>query len=83
MEVTLAEGDIVFLYTDGVTEAMDKAENLFSNRRMLETINRDGSGNNTLNEYIGAMLHAVQNFAHDVEQADDITMLILERKKRG
>ncbi|MDR2483792.1 MAG: SpoIIE family protein phosphatase [Treponema sp.] len=82
METVLAEGDMVFLYTDGVTEAMDKAENLFSNRRMLETINRDGSGNNTINEHIGAMLRAVQNFARGAEQADDITMLILERKKR-
>jgi sigma-B regulation protein RsbU (phosphoserine phosphatase) len=80
METVLAEGDMVFLYTDGVTEAMNKAGELFSNQRMLETINRDGSGNNTINEHISAMLQTIREFADGAEQADDITMLILECK---
>jgi sigma-B regulation protein RsbU (phosphoserine phosphatase) len=80
METTLAERDMVFLYTDGVTEAMNQAGELFSNQRLLETLNRNISASNSVNEYIGTMLQAIRAFADGAEQVDDITMLVLERK---
>ena len=77
-EIYLHPGDILFLYTDGVTEATNPQYDLFSEARLLEIINKNQHLPPTL------LLPAVQNeldlFAHGTEQADDITMLALQIK---
>lgn len=37
-EICLTPGDVIFQYTDGVTEATDSAEHLFGKQRMLEVL---------------------------------------------
>lgn len=78
METTLSIEDMVFLYTDGVTEAMDREGRLFSNQRLLEAMNRS-TAPLAIRDYIEQILQEIQEFAEGAEQADDITMLILER----
>jgi sigma-B regulation protein RsbU (phosphoserine phosphatase) len=80
MEITLDKNDIVFLYTDGVTEALNKEEELFGNDRMLTALNADAVKNCTIQEYIPAMLGEIEKFANGADQADDITMLMLQLK---
>jgi sigma-B regulation protein RsbU (phosphoserine phosphatase) len=80
METTLDAKDMVFLYTDGVTEAMNKEGELFSNQRLLEVLNRSKSHTPDIRDYIEDMLHETKEFVSSADQADDITMLILERK---
>ncbi len=68
-------GDLLFLYTDGVTEAMDDEDRLFSEHRLeqllgsMDTADADKVVDNTV--------VAVKAFAGEAEQADDITLLAL------
>lgn len=73
---TLLPGDCLLFYTDGVTEAMNKRDELFGNDR-LEAALRDAFGHNErpTSEVIEHVLHTVEEFAADAPQADDITML--------
>ena len=79
--ITLNPGDSLFLYTDGVTEAMNVNLELFSERRLLETLNiyKDYPPTNLL----PAIKQEIDNFAGGAEQADDITMLALQINKHS
>ena len=71
--ITLEKGDILFLYTDGVTEATNKNEKLYGEDRLLETINsKDFENMEELCKYIKADVDA---FVGEADQFDDITML--------
>jgi serine phosphatase RsbU (regulator of sigma subunit) len=76
--ITLMPGDELFLYTDGVTEAQNKAGELFTEARLLETADR--LKDLPLNDFTHAMKKELDGFADGAEQADDITMLILKYK---
>ncbi len=74
----LAPGDLLFLYTDGVTEAADAAGELFGNNRLLAALSRRfGSGEAAVRAVCGTVKEAVGTFAGETPQADDITMLCL------
>ncbi|MCR4907803.1 MAG: SpoIIE family protein phosphatase [Lachnospiraceae bacterium] len=70
----LFPGDILFLYTDGVTEANDPGGKLFGENRMLEALNEDAS---LPPEAIDAAVRAsVAEFSGDAPQYDDTTTLV-------
>lgn len=75
-ELTLATGDALFLYTDGVTEATNRAEELFSLDRVSEVLNENSSG--SPGHLVDAILRSVDRFAEGTSQADDITMLCVQ-----
>ena len=77
-EVILNPGDRLFLYTDGVTEAVDPSQKLFGETRLINTIN--GYIDLPLREFTEAVKSEIDKFARDAEQADDITMLTLRYK---
>jgi len=77
-ETTLAKGDILYLYTDGVTEAKNKEGKLFTAERMLENANKYTT--QSVNEFLLKMKEEIDIFTQEAEQADDITMLALEIK---
>ncbi|GHS91751.1 hypothetical protein FACS1894139_12850 [Planctomycetales bacterium] len=79
-ETVLAPSDILFLYTDGVTEAMDKNDRLFGGERTLAALN--GLKNSAPEARLPAMSAAIENFVAGAEQADDITMLFLQRRNK-
>lgn len=73
MSITLAPGDTIFLYTDGVTEAMNISGDFFGDARLLAEIDRGSKSGadvliQTLSEELGC-------FSAGAEQSDDITML--------
>jgi sigma-B regulation protein RsbU (phosphoserine phosphatase) len=73
--VTLQPGDRIFLYTDGVTEAMDSHEDFFSDPRLKELLQRiNGSSLEAITQSVVA---EVKNFSIGVPQTDDITVLTL------
>ncbi|MCL2003951.1 MAG: PP2C family protein-serine/threonine phosphatase [Oscillospiraceae bacterium] len=79
-EVLLSPGDELFLYTDGVTEAVNNQDELFSDPRLLETANQLGSDSQerlSLQEFTVSIKREIDIFAEGAEQADDITMLAL------
>jgi sigma-B regulation protein RsbU (phosphoserine phosphatase) len=74
-EIMLQEGDELFLYTDGITEAMNNEKTLFGNERTIETANRNPDV--PLKDLTMSIKHEIDKFAEGAEQSDDITMLAL------
>jgi len=73
--LNLRKNDTVFLYTDGVTEAMDAGENEFSEERLEKALNLNaGCSPDELNKNI---IKEVKNHTGDIAQSDDITVLSL------
>ena len=71
-------GDALFLYTDGVTEAMNGEMEMFSKERMLDTL-RTLAGK-TAREIVEGVMETVDKHADGAEQSDDITMLCIRWK---
>jgi ammonium transporter len=72
---TLEPGDLLLLYTDGVTEAMDVDDRLFSENRlaqMLASMDTDDA-----EKVVDNTVVAVKAFEGEAEQTDDITVLAL------
>jgi sigma-B regulation protein RsbU (phosphoserine phosphatase) len=65
--------DLIFLYTDGVTEAMNNTKKLFSDERLLDLISMNSF--KTAQDYILITKEDVVNFTDNEPQSDDITML--------
>ena len=79
--VTLEQGDVLYLYTDGVTEAVNAGFELFSEARLLEALNR--YNDRPPKELLDAIKQEIDNFADGAEQADDIAMLALKINETG
>lgn len=72
----LSPGDIIYLYTDGVTEANDNKHELFGEQRMISALNLPFNGDVTLlNKNVS---DSILRFSGGTEQFDDITMLSLK-----
>ena len=71
--VMLQPGETVFFYTDGVTEAENKNEVQFSEKRLEACLSKNQKGG--LKEIIDNVISAVQTFSEGMHQADDITCL--------
>ena len=74
-ELTLKKGDILYLYTDGVTEAENIQKQLYGNDRLLEVIDKHADGSMT--SLCMAIKQSVDAYSEEVEQFDDITMLAI------
>jgi len=75
-ETKLGRGDLLLLYTDGVTEADDAQAAQFGEARLLDTLN--GAAKRSAAEAIGAVREAMRQFCDGHAQADDITLLALK-----
>ena len=73
--VQLQPGETLFLYTDGITEAMDKAEKLYSDDRLQTTLSR--FHHLQPEALCREILADIARFVGTNEQSDDITMLAL------
>jgi sigma-B regulation protein RsbU (phosphoserine phosphatase) len=78
VRVDLRPGDVLVLYTDGVTEAINDHEEEFGEERLVKVIteNRGESAATILDR----ILAAITAFAGDRPQHDDITLLILKAR---
>lgn len=71
----LHSGDGLYIYTDGVTEAMDKNDKVYDEKRLEGVLTTNGSvGAEALNRHINDDL---KMFVEDAPQSDDITMLFV------
>ena len=69
----LTPGDGLFLYTDGITEALNTGGELFSDERLEEAL-RSLTGSSA-SEMVTGVMERVRTFAADAVQADDIAAL--------
>ncbi len=76
-QLTLARGDIFFIYSDGVTEAMNASHGKFGEDQLLATLaNRAGLSAQEITELVTAN---VNEHVRGAEQSDDITLMTLKR----
>ena len=80
-EILLGEGDKVFIYTDGVHEAVNADGEMFTVDRMLRSLNE--AGTQSPERILAHVKSSVEEFVGDVSQFDDLTMLCFERKAPG
>jgi serine phosphatase RsbU (regulator of sigma subunit) len=73
----LDEGDILVVYSDGLTDSQNHREELFGEERLLEIIRQEApSGSHALKE---KFLKAVEEFTQGMPQTDDITFVVVEK----
>ncbi len=77
-DIHLGRGDKLFVYTDGVPEATDMFDKLFTTGRMLEALNRYRDG--APQEILEGVRKSVKEFVGGRPQFDDLTMLGFELK---
>jgi phosphoserine phosphatase RsbU/P len=75
VSMKLEPGDTLVLFSDGVTEAMDPAEQLFGVPRLREVLNTQAQA--SLEEIQQTVLQSVENFSRGARQADDLTLLLV------
>ena len=81
-EIDIHPQTVVFLYTDGLTEAEDIHHAQFGDQRVIEVAEQLlPDGEHMPSTIISRMSHAVQTFVGDAEQSDDLTMLAIKYKK--
>lgn len=74
-KVLLKPGDQLILYTDGVTEAINRDNDFFGDQQLFEWIKNNSFTNSR--QLVVAMLNEVLHFTGEMEQADDITIMAL------
>lgn len=77
-EATLEVGQVLFLYTDGVTEANNEEGQLFSDPRLIKFLKT--VADKSVQDICNAVVDEVDNFAGNAEQFDDITAVALQYK---
>ena len=81
-EITLNEGDRLFLYTDGVPEATNVENKLYGEDRLLTFMNQNATVEAT--KLLPALKANIDEFVGEAPQFDDITMLMFDYKpKKG
>lgn len=80
-ETTLLPGDMLYMYTDGVTEAFNPEEQLYGEARLQKALEQNDAAD--LKALLNAVKADIDAFASGAAQSDDITMLILRVNQKG
>jgi serine phosphatase RsbU (regulator of sigma subunit) len=75
--ISLAPGDMLLLYTDGLTEAFSPADELFGETRLMDALG--AIQNHTADEVLVLVEHRLNEFIETVPLGDDLTMLSVKR----
>ena len=74
--VSLAPGDILLAFTDGITEAMSPEHEIYGRDRVLNVMAKQGEG---IDPMIDALMSDVEKFADGIPNRDDICITGLHR----
>lgn len=77
-EIVLGEGDVLVLYTDGVTEAMNPTKEEFGEARLVQTVR-----NEPAESVARRVAEACLAFAADAPQHDDLTVVVARRHSQA
>lgn len=75
-EIYLDKNDVLFLYTDGVTEATNEENQLYSEKKLMNLLNK--SKQTEPKEILKTVSTDINNFVKTAPQFDDITMLAIK-----
>jgi len=73
----LAPSDVLVLYTDGVTDALNADGEEFGEQRLFDVVTASARGN--AEEILWSITGALAGFIGDTEQADDVTCVVIKR----
>ena len=79
-EIDLNAGDMIFLYTDGITEANDNYDEFYGKTRLKETINKNKNKN--ISDILDEINNDIAKFCNN-EKFDDTTMMIIKYNGEG
>jgi len=74
----LCKGDVLVVYSDGLTEAENRQEEMFGTGRLLRIIQQHASAGSVALKQ--KFLSAIEDFTQGVAQTDDITFVIVEKR---
>jgi sigma-B regulation protein RsbU (phosphoserine phosphatase) len=74
--ITLRRGDVLVLYTDGITEAMNRDSDLFGEARLSQIVTEHGHLDAA--ELRERILREVEAFVGSADQHDDMTMILIK-----
>jgi sigma-B regulation protein RsbU (phosphoserine phosphatase) len=78
-KIKLAHGDCLFLYTDGITEAMNPQKEFFTEARLKRALS--GLKGRDITDMVHELRKEISAFVQEEPQSDDITMLVLRFNK--
>ena len=78
-QIKMEPGDIIFVYTDGIPEAINENVEQYGTERLVEKLNEESG--HTIEEVLRAVEADTIGFKGNEDQFDDITMLGFEFKK--
>lgn len=76
-ETEMKPGDMLFLYTDGLSDARNQTGKRFGRTQVAEFVGEQAC--DTAQQLVQLMAHEVHRYAADTEQSDDITLLAVKR----
>jgi sigma-B regulation protein RsbU (phosphoserine phosphatase) len=75
----LDKGDILVVYSDGLTDAQNQQGEMFGEERLLELVRQEApAGSHVL---VQKLLQTMEEFTRGVSQTDDITFVIAEKRE--
>jgi transposase len=77
-KLTLRQDDMLVIYTDGITEAMNPSRDQFGEARLLASIKRHG--HRSAQEFADALNEEIHEFTAGALQNDDITLVAIKEK---
>ena len=78
-KLQLKPGETLLVYTDGVTEAMNQAKDLFGEDRLEKAVT--GVVDLSPEKIAERVIEQVEGFVLEAERSDDITLLAIQRRK--
>lgn len=76
-ELQIPPGSTIFLYTDGLTEAMNEKHELYGIKRVVSLLEKDPVKEMTPERLVESVVADVHSFTGNAEQSDDLTMLVI------
>lgn len=77
-ETKLEDGDVLLLYSDGITECRGVTDDLFGEERLKSVL--AGSSNSDAEDIRNAVFDAVDVFRQDEPYADDMALVVIKRR---
>ncbi len=79
-KINLNMGDILFVYTDGITEAMNSNREEFGEERLMNFIREHREL--PVDDFSQQLVDGIKNFTRGHPQNDDITFVVIKEKKK-
>ena len=79
LEVDIRPGDVLVIYSDGVTDARSPAEEIYDSRETRRLIKRVGDSHGGPEAVGKSILQEIREFSLGHKQADDITLVCFGR----